>query len=298
LNIILKLILIIFLTSNIFANNQKKERKYNLVFGVAKKSSVLTKFEDANVAIKIWLDDIGSLYDADIDMFFYDNTAKLYEHFNENKVNVALFDLPYFFKYRKKIDLSKDTNWSILIDNEKFTHYYLIGKNDKKFNGFNDFKNKILSIKRDDEIAKIWLNKKSYEINKKKASKVLKLVKEESKDRTVLFNVFFGKADYAVIREKAWETIVSFNPAIKKRVKIIEKSNVKFLPFLGVVNKNTPSKAAKLFFQESVNLSKLEGGNKVLKALKFNRIYQLADEDLVELDKYYNDYFRLEKKYK
>merc|ERR1711879_417986 len=124
--------------------------------------------------------------------------------------------------------------WSLSIDNEINTQYYLLANKSKNNNGFSDLKNKTFSIKEDDAIAINWLNKKSYEKNKTKAKNLLKKINEEKNDRRVLLNVFFGKVDYAIITKKAWEDLLSFNPSIKNKVEIIDKSKKIFIPFIGV----------------------------------------------------------------
>lgn len=289
-------ILIVFFNTSTFA--QEKQRTHTWNFAITEQSSILSTFKDANVALEVWLEDMGEMYDVDIDIKFYKNSDEVFKLFRANKVDYIVIDIPFYFKYRKKIEKYEDHRWSLSIDSEKHSQYYLLANKSKKLKGFADLKNKTLSTKYDDSLARNWMNKKSYELNKSKVEKLLRELRQEKNDRRTLLNVFFGKADYGIISKKAWDDMLSFNPSITKRVEILEKSKKIFIPFIGISSKSLDRRTKELFYKTSKDLKTLKGGEKVIEIVEFNGVYKLKNEELIELDKYFKEYYRLEDKYK
>lgn len=292
----MKIIIILLLTLNLIADQGDFEFRSN--FGITTEGNLLAKFKDAKIALKAWLEDMAVLYKGEVGIEFYDNPKPLYEDFKKNKLDMAVVNLPFFFENRTSIEKHSNHIWSLSIDNKKFNQYYLIANKKQKLKGFSSLKRKTLAIKKGDETAKIWLDKKSYKKNRVSSDKLLKQVKYESKERTVLLNVFFGKTDYAIVTKAAWDIMLEFNPTLKKRIEILEKSENIFLPFIGFFSKNAHEKSVEVFFKVSGNLEELSGGERIIKMLNFNSIFKVDDKMLLKLDNYYSEYFKLKEKYR
>jgi hypothetical protein len=292
----LKIIIILLLTLNLFADQGNFEFKSN--FGITTEGNLLAKFKDAKIALKAWLDDMANLYKGEVGIEFYDKPELLYEDFKKNKIDMAVVSLSFFFENRASIEKNSTHIWSLSIDNKKFNRYYLIGNKKQHLKGFSNLKRKTMAIKKGDETAAIWLDKNSYEKNKVSSDKLLKIIKYEDKERTVLLNVFFGKTDYAIVTKDAWDVMLEFNPTLKKRIEILKESDNIFLPFIGFFSKNAHKKSVEVFFKVSSNLEELNGGKRIIKMLNFNSIFKVDDKMLLKLDNYHNDYFRLKKKYR
>lgn len=294
MKIIKLFLIIIFLNIYCYANNNTTNKKITL--GISLKSGLLTKFKDANVAITTWVAQAGRMHDVDVKVILYDEDNNIYNDYVNKKLDVAIVDIPFYF--RNKIDLDKNTinRWGLSVDDEKFSQYYLIGSS-SNLKGFSDLKSKTLALKDKDSLAEIWLEKNSFLQNKKTSKNVLKDLKVEKDDRRVIFDVYFGKADYGIVSKKAWEVIVNFNPSIEKKVKILETSQNIFMQNMGLYSKYSNEEIRKLFFEKSNNLTQLVGAKKIIDMLKFNYIYKIDDSFLEDLEKYFNEYLELEKRY-
>lgn len=176
----------------------------------------------------------------------------------------------------------------------------MISNSEKDLKGFKDLKNKKLVLKDDDKIAKIWLDKNSYELNKNSSIKLLEELKKEKNDRRVVFNVFFGKSDYGIVTKEAWDIIVDFNPAIKKKVKVLEVSENIFIDNLGIYSKYSNKESRDFFFKKGNNPETLKSDTalKILDLLKLDGIFFIEYDFLNDLDKFFKEYFELEKRYK
>lgn len=292
----MKIIIILLLTFNLFADQGKFEFKSN--FGITTEGNLLAKFKDAKIALKAWLEDMADLYKGEVGIEFYDKPGPLYEDFKKNKLDMAVVSLSFFFENRTSIEKNSSDIWSLSIDNKKLSRYYLIANKKQHLKGFSNLKRKTMAIKKGDETAAMWLDKNSYEQNKVSSDKLLKIIKYEDKERTVLLNVFFGKTDYAIVTKDAWDVMLEFNPSLKKRIEVLEESENIFLPFIGFFSKDAHKKSVEVFFKVSSNLEDLNGGKRIIKMLNFNSIFKVDEKMLLKLDNYHNEYFRLKKKYR
>lgn len=286
----------LFFTLTLFADH--KDYKFNATFGIATQSSILSKFKDAKVVLKSWIESLSESYDGEVKVKFYDTTNILYEDFKSKKIDIAAVDLKFYFRNKSEIERISEKNWALLVGEKQYKRYYLLGNKDKKLKGFGNLRNKTISLKNSDSNAKLWLDKESLELNRVSSDSLLKKIIFSEKDRTVLLNLFFGRTDYAIVEEEAWNVILEFNPAIKKRVEIISKSPTIFLEFIGFFSKDANPDTSKVFFDISKDLSKVKGSKTITEMLKFDSVYHISDESLKETDKYFQEYFNLKKKYK
>ncbi|MAC84831.1 MAG: hypothetical protein CL624_11930 [Arcobacter sp.] len=290
---LIKLIIILQLTIFLSANEKFESR-----FGFLSEGTLLSSFKDARVALKVWLEDIAISYNGKLDVEFYDTSEALYGALKNNELDMVLLDLPFFFKNKEDILKTTDNFWSLNISDVKYPQYYLIGKKSLNAKSFKDIKGKTIALKKGNGGAGVWLDKNSLIANKMSSIKALKSIYLKKKESTAILNVFFNKADFAVVRKETWDIISELNPSIKKKIEVIKKSEKIHIPFIGVFHKNTKKVTIKYFFKLSEDLKKIKGSGQIITLLKFNSLFRVDNEYLESLDKYYNEYFALKKKYK
>lgn len=292
---IIKLFLIIIISFSVYCYSDESKLSNKIVIGISLNSGLLTKFKDANLAITTWVAEVGKVQNIDVKVILYDDDNNILNDYKNKKVDIAVIDIPFYFRNKINLDNNTIARWGLSIDNEKFAQYYLVG-NSSKSNGFKDLKSKTLSIKEKDSLGLIWLDKNSLQNNNIKAKNILKDLKIEKDDRRVILDVYFGKSDYGIVSKKAWEIIVSLNPSITKKVNILEKSEDIFIQNIGIYSKYGDERTRKLFFEKTKNLEELSGVKKIIDNLKFNYIYTIDDVFLEKLEKYFDEYLELEKR--
>lgn len=293
----MKLLLILLLSFNLYAN-ANKQYEFESKFGFLSDGTLLSSFKDARVALKSWLEEVADEYNGKLEVEFYPDSRILYEDLKSKKLDMIVLDMPFFFKNKKDIEENSGDFWSLTMNNTKYAQYFLIANKSLNAKSFKDIKNRTLSMRNGERVASVWLDKNSLIANKSSYAKVLKKVKIVSKQSTALLNVFFKKTDFAIISKKTWDTMIELNPSITKKVKIISKSKKIHLPFIGLFKKKSNQKSIDAFFSISKNLSDLKGSEQIITLLKFNAIFRVDDESIKILDNYYNEYFKLKKKYK
>ncbi|MCP4970013.1 MAG: hypothetical protein GY932_05390 [Arcobacter sp.] len=296
----MKIIFILLLTINLLSDSEVnfKDDSFNSIYGVTTEGNLLSRFKDSRIALKAWLEDIAKIYKGNVTMKFYDSSKPLYKDFTVNKLDMIIVDLPFFFKNKDDIENKSHHLWSMIIGEHKFDQLYLVANKSKNLKGFKDLKNKTIAIKKGNENIKIWLEKKSYEENKKSSNKLLKNIRIEKKDRTALLRVFFGKTDYAIVSKNSWNIMLELNPSFKNKIEILDMSDNIFLPFIGFFSKKANINSIDTFFKASNNLSEYEGGKQIVELLNIRSIYKVPNNTLIKLEKYYKEYFKLKESYK
>ncbi len=290
--------IIIFL--NIFSFSAEKINYiYETNIGISSDAGILSKFKDRNVAMNSWLTEIAKTEKMKIQLKIYNENEAILKDYINNKMDTVILDAVTYFRNKDILDPLTYKKWGVSLSKKKRSRYYLIANGEKKLKGFKDLKNKKLVLKADDKIAKIWLDKNSLTLNEKSSDKLLGELKKEKNDRRVVFSVFFGKSDYGILTKKAWDVIVSFNPAIKKKVKIIDMSDNIFIDNLGIYAKDADASSREFFFEKGKNPQNLKAKNalRIINILKVDAIFVIEDESLEDLNRFFENYFELEKRY-
>lgn len=290
---ILHFILIVLFTTNAISESEIETTK----FGLVSKSKVLSNFEDARESLSLWIEEIGKELNVNLSVKFYPTSELLSKKFLNNELNMIVLPLPYFLKNKEILEKNSRDYWTLSFSENKFAQYYLISPKNLENKNFKDIKNTTLSYKEDDDIAEIWLDKNSLIENKKSYKKVLKRVLFEEKESTVVLDVFFKKAQFGIVSKKTWDIMIELNPAIAKTIEIVRKSEKIHLPFIGMFSKNSTKKSTDIFFNVTKDMRKLYNSEELLDLLKFDSIFPLELKDLKDLEIYYNEYFKLKKKY-
>lgn len=294
-------IVILLLNSNLLANNSSetnsKTYEFSSTFGFLQTGTILNRFKDARVAVKVWLEDIALSYGGDLTLKFYDNSDTLYEDFKNQKVDMIVLNLPYYFENKVKIDNESVELWSIAMSEDRYVKYYLITSKNSNINSFRDVKGKTISLATNDTVGNVWLDKNALKLFKTTYINVFKEIHPVLKESTALLNVFFKKRDLALISKRTWDTMNELNPSIKNKIKIIDETKEKHLPFIGFFSKYTDKRSIDAFFELSANLEDLRGSSQVIDLLKFKKVIKINEESLVDLENYYNEYLKLKKRY-
>lgn len=291
----MKFIILFILIVNLSAS---EKFEYTSRFGFLYSGTVLSNFKDARNALSKWLKETAAEHNGNVLVSFYPDSESLYKDFKQNKLDMVVLNLDFFFRNKNEIEMISDSYWTLLSNKVKHTQLYLISNKSSNINSFKDIKGKTITIKDEDLTSEVWLDKNSLLVNKKTYNKTLQDIKKVTKESTTILNVFFKKTDLAIVTKNTWDTMVELNPSVTKKVKVIEKSEKIHFPFIGVFSKNADKKGKKSFIELSKDVLSLDGGEQISELLKFDTLLWIENNELNKLEKYYQEYFDLKSKYK
>lgn len=290
---LIKLLIVLSFIISSYAE-EKIESRYGFL-----ESILSSSFPDAKVAAKVWLEDMVSVnYTGKVNIEFYDSSDTLYQDFVNKKLDMVVLDLNFFFKNKRNILKISDNFWSLNNIGSRYSQYYLVAKKSLNAKDFKSIKNKRISLRKNDTSARVWLDTNLLNSNKSSSANILKEINLVKKENTALLSVFFNKSDFAIVRKQIWDISSELNPSIKKKIEIIQKSEKIHIPFIGLFSKDVDKESTKSFFELSNNINNLNGGKQLVELMKFDSLFKIENEELKKLDKYYEEYFKLKKKYK
>ena len=278
-------------------NQEKSIPKIEVNIGL-QLSGLLKGYEDARNLAKNWFEEITKTDNIKVNVHFYQNIDLLYKDFKDNKLlDMVVIDPYFYYGNSSEIDKIADNFWSIATSEDDLIQKYLVARRDLDFKNFKDIKNRVVVLKKSDYKVDAWIDKQSYISNKKAYKKLVKKVIYEKDESSALLQVFFKKADLALISKKTWDTMVDLNPGIKKRVKIVAKSKKIYIPIICFFNKNSSNTFVDSYFKLSLNMREVPKNEQIRIMLKFDHVFKLNKEKLESLKLFFKEYKQLQLKY-
>ncbi|WP_320035171.1 PhnD/SsuA/transferrin family substrate-binding protein [Halarcobacter sp.] len=232
-----------------------------------------------------------------VDVSFLDDTKKLEDNYVNYKKYNAIITYASFY-LRDKERLKKNSQYYFTFDyNKEFQQYVLLVNNKSNIKSIKDLKGKRFSTFVANDNYADWLDYVTFKELHKSYKDILKSIKEVQSDSALVLDLYFNKSDFSVIRKSAFNDIVSLNPAIKKRVTVLKESEPIFLFGLGLIHKNTSKKIINSFNEIVENGTFDRDYQSLLELLGNVKIKRIYPEDLNELEKFYDEYMELKRKY-
>lgn len=233
----------------------------------------------------------------EVNINFFDTEDEMLQAYIEyKKYNNAVFFLNYYLKNRKIID-EHTRDYFAFSSKDKFHSYVLLANNESKIKSVKDIKNKIFVNYTGDDNLHTWLDYKSL----KKVNKPYKtLVKEQidvAKASRAVLNLYFNKADFTVVKRNVFDNMVKLNPALKKRLNIIDESKKIFLYGVGAFHKNTPNEVVEKFYKYSADFKIMKKLEYIYRLLDQSSIEKITKEEMKDMVNFFEEYEYLKKRY-
>lgn len=277
------LLLLFFIVSNLFANDEKM--KIGILY-----EKIFTTKKEAKIGARLWLKQLREKdKNSNVEIIFYTDEKKLLEDYKNKKISVVVASVSLYYENKKLIDNITSNRWIMSLSKGMFDRYYLIKNKENKANLKTINKSNIYYR---DEMSKVWLNYLFYKNKNNSSNNNLKKIEKES---SLVFNVFFNKNEISIVSKDAYDSIVSLNPQIEQKVEIIEESDAIFFNGIGFTRKNVASKIEKSIKLMKDNFIKNEREYDALSFADIRKVYVLEDDDLSKTDAFYEEYLKLKK---
>ena len=271
----------------------------DIYFGMyAKKFHVTEK--ESSLSLTIWADKLNNMDDLGITIKtkLYQDEEELYLDFIKGKVHFASFPSSGYLKY--KVDLLKNTQQLFTFSisgHEKFFSYYLINNKNGQLNlDKNTIKN--IYFKKNEGTAKLWMDHLMLTKHKLSYKDIFNKVYDLKKQSLLVYKVFFGKENFAVLPKSIYETIVEINPQIIKNVEIIEKSEDIFVSSVGLIHKSLEKE-----YKDKILLLTMDKKYEYLRKeafemSKISTMELIEEKELIDFENMYKAYSLLKRKAK
>lgn len=235
--------------------------------------------------------------DIELTLIPYDSLDHILNDFKSAKRKLIILNPKMFFKRKSSLEPFYKTKnlWTLYIGENKYEQYYAI-TNKKSKASIKNLKGYTVAYKEGFSSSKIWFKSLLYKEHKKSYRSIVKDEKVEKKSNKLVLNAFFKKDYVSIVERNAFELMCELNPQLRKNIKIIAKSEPIFLTIIGLTNKTMNHKKHRKIFHELNNIEDVLSGSEFKSIIpKISGAY--LTNDISDLEKFFNEYFRLEKKY-
>lgn len=178
-----------------------------------------TSRADLEVALKVWADDIKRILKVPAEIMFYRAMSDIRRDLGSGKVNFVIADGINLLRHFEPDDLAD--GFGAAAANED--SMVLLARRDSGLTGFKDLAGKRVVLLTDNELSELLLETgclRNYRVTCERAGVV---VAHEARSQQQVLQVFFGKADAALVRGHPYDVAVELNPQIQQRLHVLER---------------------------------------------------------------------------
>jgi len=289
-----KILILLFLPLIMYSNGKTK----NIDVAYYHDEDIISNYKNSKSALDIWINDFVKNNNNNINLVPYNNKQDFIHDYNNGKLDIISL-VAYSYLYNKeKIDENTIDYWQLgKSKNKSLEKMYLIVNKNSNINNILDLKNKKIAIDKENKFGKFFFEKIYLENSKKNIDDIMSKINYNNKN-SLLLQVYFNKYDAAVITSNEYDIMLELNPAINKKINILETSPEIFPNLLIFFNKKNTSDNMKVFKKSISSFFINEDNHELFDILKVKEISRIEKSDLDKLYDYYQGYRKLKSKYK
>lgn len=252
-----------------------------------------TNPRDANAAILLWADAlIKNFYEryrrnTGLIPSIYNSLSEIEEALKSKKIDMLILNSSEYFALKDKYNLVPAV--AGVIEDNIFSQYILLVRNDSGINKISDLAKKNLSQPSDkyNPLLIKWLNKLLLDNNKPQRDAFFNKINFEENDSKAVYSLFFKKSDCTIVQKSVYNTLCTLNPQIGKSLKIIAASPNIVLSFASY-RKDADTSSIKLFYEVAKTMNNSKEGSNIIKLFKTKRLIEITEKDLYETKQLFN----------
>jgi len=288
---------VVFLISFLILTLNAKEQSNTFNFAVTVHKFDKLQREKIRSAISLVEKEFNKLYKDKykVKIHFLESDKELIDSYLKNKkFNALVLHTSTYLKYKDRLK-EKSKNFFSFNTDSKFQKYILLANKESKINSLKDIKGKKFASYIANYNYSNWLD---YLTLKELGLSYKSLIDEEfkyTKDKRLILSLYFGKTDFAIVRENIYEDMLLLNPSIEKRLKVIRESSPMFTYGLGMFNKNLPQKMLEDFNKRIKDGTLNEKFVSLFRIIDQSMIKRVFPSDLEVLESFYDEYKKLKR---
>ena len=155
-----------------------------------------------------------------------------------------------------------------------------------------DLKGKRLIMPSDDELADIFLDTLMLKTYRKSYRGIFSSIAPQKKNNRIVLDLFFNKADVALVYAGAFDVMAELNPQIKRKIKVLASYPVRAKNF-SYFRKNYPLREQ--LTEKAMSYGKFPRAKQILAVYKTPELDYCRVGDLRRFDDLYREYRRLKR---
>lgn len=270
--------------------NKEKSTVDSLLVAYSSEIMHEVDISDANVAINIWIKELGGRLKSSLvpKSYIFTNLEKLINSLNNNQVDLVAIPTLDYLEIKNKVNLIP-----VLIgtsDNRFDEKLVILVHKDSDIRSFKELYGKAILVTNSftsNTLSYLWLETLFYENELVAFNKFIDQVKTVSKPSQAVLPVFFRQADVCVVSQRSFSIIQELNPQLKQDLKIIGISPG-LLRFIFCIHADFDPTMRERIIKEACTLETNTKGRQLLTIFKIDDITKFKPEyldDVIELVK-------------
>lgn len=250
---------------------------------------------DVEVSLNFWAQDLFAI-EAKRNSFavtsskaiLFDRIEDLKAAFDQGELDMIIAPPLLISRYFKREELGD--GFVGVLEGKKPDNLLLITRIDKNINQIKDLRGKRLVMNDNDELAEVFIDTLVLTELKLSYKNIGLSIQHQNKSNRSVLDVFFDKADVAIVYGSSYDVMAELNPSLKNTLKVLAEYPMKSknfsyfrhdYPLIMEVN------AVAMLFNNSPR------GKQILEVFKTAEIDYCKVNELDIFDKYYKDYLHL-----
>lgn len=252
---------------------------------------------DVEVSLNFWAKDLfateakrNSFAVTSSKAILFDRIEDLKNAFDQGELDLIVAPPLLLARYFDRDELGD--GFVGVLEGKKPDKLLLIARIDKNINRINDLRGKRLVINDDDELAEVFIDTLVLTELKRSYKDIGLSIQYQNKSNRSVLDVFFDKADAAIVYGSSYEVMVELNPSIKNAIKILAEYPMKsknFSYFRHDYPLISELSAVAMSFNDGSR------GKQILEVFRTQEVDYCKVSELDVFDKYYKDYLNLKR---
>ena len=174
---------------------------------------------DVEISLKVWAEELMKVLEVSADIRFFQTLPEMQRELEAGRVNFVIADGVSLLRYFDPDELADGFGNGARGESS----LVLVTRKNTGIHEFKDLAGKKVALLSDNEISDLWLDTACLRVFHKSCAQASVSVSKESKSLLEVLKLFFGKADAALVRGRAFELAGELNPQILSRLEVIER---------------------------------------------------------------------------
>lgn len=177
-----------------------------------------TSRADVETSLKVWAEEMKQVLEVPAEISFYQSISEMRRDLAGDRINFVIADALELLRHFDAGDLSEGFGGTRDIEG-----MVLLKRRDGSTRGIQDLPGKRLLLQSGSEISGLMMDTVCLRKLHKSCRSAGVLLGSESRSHQMILQLFFGKADVALVRNHSYQTAIELNPQIRQQLEVLER---------------------------------------------------------------------------
>lgn len=244
---------------------------------------------DIRVAMDYWVQQVSQDVNvADSHTEFFDDINEMSQSFTNKNLDMIVAPP---LSIARHFNLEELGDGFVGVRNDgQLNSLILLVKNDPAINSLAELKGKRLTMPEHDELSEVYIDTQTRKLNQLGYQQFFGNVAYQPKNNRLILDLFFGKADAALVYLRAYDLMVELNPQVKTSTKILLSYPVRSKSY-SFFSRNFDNTA--VILRNLTKFTESARGHQILEIFKTEQIVSAKVQELAPIKAIYQEYIRL-----